>query len=467
MKQKIIVAIPQNIIPKGEFGRWDISYGPLIVTQSLRNNGFDAILYDFGVAENEKSGITKNKIPHSGTSDKEIEKIITKEDPSVIAISCNFTYLWNNTKHLINLIKNTNQDIKIILGGNHAEAYKEILKLPISKNISAIIRGTNPQTLIELLKNKKLDNSLETIVTKKERFNKNKMDEYDYNLIDFSKYGKLNHATIPVNGKHSHYLFSLGCDNACEYCQVSYMHGKLMNFKEEKIKKDLENLKDKGVKELVIYDDNFIKLPNELIEKYLKLSSRLFESIHLDGGIEVSKLDSKKIKLLHSRNIKSLYLAVETIDISSMKKLRKFNKKDDYMNHIFKITQSLKKEEIMFYTNSMCAFPNYTKKDLKREIEFQTWLKEKCNADWVTFSSLKLFPGTPNYSKYYSQISKDRKWEINSEYYILCGGPALFDGKDIDGIEAGEILRNAYNKINGQGLPMNPNPYWISNHKRV
>lgn len=458
--EKIMVAIPQKYIPKGEFGRWGISYGPLIIAQTLKEEGFPVSFYDFGIAKNEESGITDKEIKISGTPDNKIEEIILKEDPDVLAISANFTYLWGNVEHLIKLSKKVKPNIKIVIGGNHTDAYKEILELPISKHIDAIVRGTDPRTLVDLLKTGELSKANEIIVTRKNRMDKSKLGPYDYDLIDFSKYGYLNHATIPVEGKHMHYLFSLGCNNACKYCQVSFMHGMQTAFPEEKIKQDLKELKDRGIEDIIIYDDNFFRLPDKIIKKDLEIASEYFSSIHLDGGIENSILTDGKIGLLASSNVKAVYLAVETIDISKMRKLENaFKDSKQYLNHLKKQIKMLKDAGIKVYTNSMCAFPGYTKKDLKKEMEFQRWLKDN-GVDWVTFATLKLFPGTPDYFMYYDKIPENRKWQNNPGNYILCGGPALFDGKDISGKDAGKMLREAYDEINGPGLPMNPNPYW-------
>ncbi|MDA3837228.1 MAG: radical SAM protein [Nanoarchaeota archaeon] len=459
--EKIIVAIPQKPILKGEHGRWGIPYGAMKITQELKENGFDATLYDFGATNNKDSEITHDLIPQHGTSTEEIKNILGEEKPDVLAISSQFTYLWKNTEHMIDIAKEISPETKIILGGNQAEAYGEIQGLPVGGNIDAIVRGTNPKSLVELLNSDEINKSKEMIITKKGKTNVEQFTPHDYSIINIENYSGKNHMNLPTEGKAANYLFTVGCNNACTYCQAPVMHGKQKGRRMEVIEEDFKNLKSRGIEELVIFDDNIVDLSINMVKELLELSGKYFTGLYLEGGIETSKLNEEFADLFKSTNVKGGYLAVETPNISLMKKLSgKFNSTKDYMAHIEKTTKLLHDRDIYFYTNSMCGWPGDTRENIQSEIDFQKWLKDDCGAGWSTFSTVKPFPGTGFYNVNKNKIAKGMDWQTNSKAYYLCGESAIFDGKDISAQGVGNMVRGAYEKINGKGLPMSPNPYW-------
>jgi len=102
----------------------------LYLMSYLKQNGVDSKMYELGAFDADSVMIENGRV-RCGISDKEITEIINKESPKIIALGCMYSRHYIDIIAIARLIKKINPSIKVILGGNHATAFCDmVLKKP-------------------------------------------------------------------------------------------------------------------------------------------------------------------------------------------------------------------------------------------------------------------------------------------------------------------------------------------------
>src|SRR4030067_1163280 len=98
----------------------------------------------------EKEGYDVKLIDMIDTSFEDAEKILRREKPQVVGISCNLTdFRWRASK-LAQMAKTVDPDVVVVLGGSHAtHMYKQILE---NFPVDIIVRFEGEFAFLEVVK---------------------------------------------------------------------------------------------------------------------------------------------------------------------------------------------------------------------------------------------------------------------------------------------------------------------------
>jgi len=257
----------------------DKSYPPLglgYIDALAKKEGFKTQLYD----------LIENTF-------EDAKKIIKKENPQIIAISCNLTdYRWGAFR-IAQIAKKLNPKITVILGGSHAtHLYQQILS---NFPIDYIVLSEGEYTFLELINNIKnqtdtskikgiVYKSKEKIIKTQERSPIQNLDVLPFptrffhsNYIRYSSSNRFKEKKI-TKLKSSHIIASRGCPFNCYYCSITKYWKSYCRFRSPKnVVDEMEKLhKENGVNHFNFFDDTFtidqnrtIKLCKEIINRNL------------------------------------------------------------------------------------------------------------------------------------------------------------------------------------------------------
>ncbi|MCT4585191.1 MAG: B12-binding domain-containing radical SAM protein [Peptostreptococcaceae bacterium] len=179
------------------------------------------------------------------------------------------TYIWNleETLKISRSLKKIKKDIKILLGGPEVSFEEKELLLE-NDCIDYIIRGEGEFTFKEFIRAYSNDEPLSEIKGLTYRLNdkiiKNEDREFikDLDLIK-SPYSNIN--KDEYKNKIIYYETSRGCPFNCEYCLSSTLDG-IRFFSLNRVKSDIKNLINSGVKQIKFIDRTFNIEKNRVLE---------------------------------------------------------------------------------------------------------------------------------------------------------------------------------------------------------
>ena len=214
----------------------------------------------------------------------------------VYAFSC---YIWNIDRvlKLCSNLKKLNPDAVVVLGGPEVSFDAETL-ITMHKYIDYIIRGEGEETFLELLQLLKSDmhNNAEIlgltyrlgnqIVSTPDRPLLQNLDIIPFPYEDIKQ----------LSNKIIYYETSRGCPFNCQYCLSSTLHG-VRYFSMDRIKQELKQFIDLGVKQVKLVDRTFNcnkQHSLEIIKYIIKLQSKT--NFHFEIGADL--LDDEIIAVL-------------------------------------------------------------------------------------------------------------------------------------------------------------------------
>ena len=147
------------------------------------------------------------------------------------------------------LIKFLYNDIPLIIGGVHISTCPESFN-PI---FDSMIIGEGEKAFIELL----YDFTTDKIKEKYQQEITNNLTLPDWNLIDKRYFKKQFNTTFAEWGIEGWLLTSRGCPYKCRFCSTTQFWNKIMFYPDNYIKRAIDDLKNKGVTHIQIWDDLF------------------------------------------------------------------------------------------------------------------------------------------------------------------------------------------------------------------
>lgn len=207
-----------------------------------------------------------------------------------------------------------------------------------------------------------------------------------------------------------------GCNNFCSYCIVPYVRGRERSRKAEDILKEVQELADKGYKEITLLGQNVnsymrmekVENKNEKITSFAELLYEVnkiegierirFVSPHpkdfTDDVIEAIKKCDKVCKLIH--------LPLQSGNTKVLKEMNRKYTKEQYLN----LVEKMKKEipNVTFSTDIIVGFPGETDEEFEDTLD----VVEKVNFEQVYMFIYSRRVGTPG-DKMQNQISEEIK----------------------------------------------------------
>ncbi len=337
---------------------------------------------------------------------KSISYFLKKYKPDVVGITGYIAHV-NVIKDYALEVKKYNKNIKVIVGGVHAEVNPEDFEC---KSIDYIIRANGIKTFINILdklENKKKTNNIDCVYNRKKSNNYLKETTFNYIFPDRGKVDKYR--------KHYYYMFhrncslmktSFGCPYQCKFCFCRKVTD------EKYFTRDLDNIIEelKSIKETEIYivDDDFLVNKKRLL-KFCELlkKNNIKKKYLIYGRADFIAKNEDVIREMKSVGLRAVIVGLESCDSNE---LVDYNKKTNVeINE--KAVSILKKYDVECYGTFILGL-DWEKKDFNA---LAKWIK-KLGLVFVNLQPLTPLRGTELYESYKKDfiIREDEyeKWDL-------------------------------------------------------
>ena len=254
--------------------------------------------------------------------------------------------------------KSNKKDFYIVVVGCMTQQKHIIEKIINSYNWVDVVLGTNSMQKLP----RKLYNAMF-----------NKKDKIEYYDIDNEI---IEGVPVVYNDKYKASVSIIyGCNNFCSYCIVPYVRGREHSRKIQDIVNDVEELAQKGYKEIMLLGQNVNSYGNDLKDE-TNFPKLLMEIEKIDG-IEIIRFMSPHPKdfsdelidtIAKSKKIaRQIHLPLQSGSTKILKEMNRKYTKEDYL----KIVEKLKKADgnISFSTDIIVGFPGETREDFEETLD--------------------------------------------------------------------------------------------------
>jgi len=324
---------------------------------------------------------------------EKFEKVISKYD--VFGFTAT-TPTFKATEKLCGVIKK-NSNKPTILGGIHATiSFNDCIK---SNSIDFVIRGEGEETILELIKainEAKQYKKIKGISYKEGKkiiHNPNRdliknIDEIPFPARELFKQKKysypdsLKSPVMPI-------MTSRGCPYECTYCCTKLIFTRSVRFRSaNNVVDEIEQLiKEYGVKEIHIWDDNFTINRRRVSEIRDELKRRKIKiKFAFPNGVRVDQVDEERLKCLKDMGVYSMAFGVESGNQGILNKVKK-GATMEQVRKTYKLAKKLGFETWGFF---MLGLYDETEETIKDTINFA----KEIDPDVAKFHILKPFPGT-------------------------------------------------------------------------
>lgn len=348
-----------------------------------------------------------------GLNEKELEEIITRENPGLIGLSSvtpNFSLACKMAKK----IKSYSNAI-IIYGGIHASTFPE----KIIKNHSEfdlVVFGEGEETMAELagildlhgFNTEKLqgikgicfrdnNNSIHKTQPRPLIDNIDSLPFPDRDSVNMDLYKATGH--IGVSSKVANMITSRGCPARCTFCESFLTMGfKYRAHSAEYVLSEINHLKKRyGIEQFVFNDDTFTidfnrvkDICKGILDEKLNIKWFCFARVNTIRDIDM-------LKLMKKAGCVQINFGVETGDENMLKNIKKGITLDQ-ARRAFKLCHKLK---IKTSAGFIFGFPGETKETIQKSIDFA----KELNPDVALFNILVPFPGTENF-QHFTELHK-------------------------------------------------------------
>jgi len=316
----------------------------------------------------------------------------------IIGLSLNMANI-SNSLDFINYLKEQNPKVKIIVGG--PSCISNPLYFTRNENIDAICTGEGEEAMYDYIRQGGFtdDTGIPGLYTrgKKGHFiyggdrpyldNLDKLPFPALNKVSLDKYRIPLSKSFPI----SSIITSRGCPFHCIFCFHTFGY-KWRPRSSTNVVDEVEwQVKELGVREICIQDDNFcldLNRAKEIFDLILKRDIKV--KLQFQNGIRVDNVDFEVLNKMHRAGVWLVGLAPETGSLRMIEKI----KKDVDLDKIRQVVQWCQKIGMNTYAYFMIGFPSETMLDLEQT----AFLIENLNTDFMQISRLIPFPRTPLYT---------------------------------------------------------------------
>lgn len=376
--EKIMATLPINLLHLASY---------------LESKSIKCRIFELGIFNNKITS-EKNRI-RCGIKDKEIIEIMKKEKPKIIGIGCMYSRHYIDIINISKLIKKTDPKITVVVGGNHATSFHNmVIKEP---SIDFVVRGEGEITFYELCKNILSDNKNfekingitfkdkngEIITTPNRELVRN-LDEFppiNYSFVDVKKYASISYNSpyfmrYPGVG----IISSRGCPGNCVYCTVKAVWGRSWRAKSaERTVDEIELLHKKyGINEFAFLDDSasvnkvrWNEICNEIIRRKIDIRWST------PNGIAHWTLDKPTLINMKKAGCYRITFGIE----SGNPETRKFLGKPYPLSQAKEMISFSNKIGMWTICTHILGFPYETKESMEDTVRFA----KKAGTDFATF----------------------------------------------------------------------------------
>ena len=358
------------------------------------------LAYIAAVLEAENHAVRIIDIDAEALTYDNLGRIIESEKPDMVGITATTPVFYSALK-MAEIVKK-NSSAYTVIGGIHATLMP--VECAESSFIDFVVVGEGEKTIIELVNsilNKSDFSNIKGLTHKKgKEIIRNEAREpiQDLDAIPFparhlfknQKYTYPDALRYPA----SPIITSRGCPGNCTFCTAKFLHGKRFRCRSaENVLDEIESLiKDYGVKEIHIWDDNFITNRNRVFafrDGIIKRNIKVLFSF--PNGIRADFINRDILKALKDFGTYSVAIGVESGNQNILDMIQKGIKLEQIEN-AFKLAKEMKLETWGFF---LLGLPGEDKKTMSDTIDFAI----KLDPDIAKFHVLKPFPKSAVYEQ--------------------------------------------------------------------
>ena len=336
---------------------------------------------------------------------KKISYFLKKHNPDVVGITGYISHV-NIIKDYAKQVKEFDSNIKVIVGGVHAEVNPEDFE---SKYIDFIIRANGIRTFIEILEkleNKKNTKKIECVYNKKIKSVK-KDTEFNYLFPDREKVNKYRSKYYYMFHRNCSLMkTSFGCPYQCKFCFCRKItDGKYFTRDLENIIEELKTIKET---EIYIVDDDFLVNRDRIIEFCKLLKKNKIEKKYLIyGRADFIANNEDIIKMFKEVGLRAVIVGLESCDSNE---LVDYNKKTNVKINE-EAVRILHKYDVECYGTFILGL-DWKKEDFNA---LAKWIK-KLGLVFVNLQPLTPLRGTELYEQYKKDFiikeNEFEKWDL-------------------------------------------------------
>jgi len=339
------------------------------------------------------------------SNEEEIINFLKKSNPDVIGLGTVSTEYSKEIYEMTSIIRKTLPNVILIVGGIFPTVLlNEAMK---DKNVNYWITGEAEISFLSLLNELNKENpdfsNIEGLsyhekgnikINPRIGFIQN-LDDFpfaDYGNLDFMGYAnqKLRFAQglRPKKLPYAVTITSRGCPYRCVFCSGPRVSGRKVRMRSaDNVLKEIDELYNKGIKEIIFLDDHFlfdrkraIDIMNGLIERKYDLSWKCI-------NLTVFLLDEEVLELMKKSGCYQITVSIESGD---QYVLNNIIKKPVNLEKVPKILELVKSKGIEIIANFVIGFPKETWEQIRTTFAYA----EKLPADVINFHIATPLPDT-------------------------------------------------------------------------
>jgi radical SAM superfamily enzyme YgiQ (UPF0313 family) len=331
---------------------------------------------------------------------REIVNIVKRLKPDIIGLTAATATIKTALRYVSEIKKNLSH-VFTIIGGPHT-TFLPIETLSMSKDLDAVAIGEGEETLLELAESyeKNEPNWLANVkgiayrtkndeikITPMRPFIKD-LDSIPFparHLVPFNEY-KLFNKDSPIGSM----ITSRGCVFACNYCSSSHLMGRMFRARTPKnVVDEIEELVYKyNVQTIEFIDDIFTLNKKRALEIAKEIRSRKLD-INFVASSRVDTINRELLLELKKAGLSTIYYGVE----SGSERVLKLMNKRITLSQAEKAVNNAKKVGVSTLASFILGYPGETINEMEMTIRFSI----KLDPDYVQYSILTPYPGTPIY----------------------------------------------------------------------
>ena len=301
----------------------------------------------------------------------------TEKSDIYIINTCTVTSISDKkSRQMIRRTKQLNPEAIVVAVGCYAQVAKD--KLEEIEDIDLILGISEKTEIIKYVEEEIKERSPKTYIS-------DVMHQKQF--VDFGSvnYTDKNRVAIKVQD---------GCNQFCTYCIIPYARGRIRSRKIENVKKEIEDLAKKGIKEIVITGIHVASYGKDLEENIGLID--LLEEINKIDGIERIRLSSLEPTLITEEFVKRLsklskicdhfHLSLQSGCNETLKRMNRHYNTEEFK----KATELLRKAypNVALTTDIIVGFPGETDEEFNTTYDF---LKE------IKFYKMHVFKYSPRH----------------------------------------------------------------------
>ncbi len=316
-RQLKVLLINPYIYDVSAYGFWSSPLGLLYLGSILRENGMHVTLLDCLPEQEEKrkedgrapfvkhrvenppaaAGLGKKFKRYGLSRDEVATRLAGMAKPDLVLVTCIMTYWYQGAEEIVNLVRETFPDTKIVLGGiyaslchEHAKTHMAAADLIVRNNeLDLFYRFVGDAFGMEL----RLKPGSEDLAS------------LPYPAFDLYRRRQF----VPL-------LTSFGCIYRCTYCATSFLHPGVVHRDPKSVVKEVMHWNELGISRFALYDDNFLYDGRDYAKPLLMALARLpfGVSLYNPNALNASLIDEETARLLWHAHFREVRLGLETID---------------------------------------------------------------------------------------------------------------------------------------------------------